>query len=726
MSHPRIILPMIALTAVLAAAAPAVADCVDYAQYLHRIDYREYPDVFFEDAVLAGDVLLAAGNDQGLLRIAMTDGIPGEILDSLSVTAYFAHRVAVSGDLAFVASYDGWVSVVRLGAVGAMEEIAALQIPDQVCGLAITTGGVLLATCGQELAVIDVSDPTNPWLRHTVSEYVLEDLAVEGVIAYLALRDVGLRIYDVADPDAPFLLAQVALPGGARDLDLDPDTDRLAVAGSGEGVRIIDVDAPWAPAVVNHVDVSTTCLDLAGDQLRVNWSYTLAVFELDDQGGSRLLGRVAAKPSLGLMIPVDERLLNLGGDHAETFDLAVPVSYVPEVHGVGAHAYDFAVDAQRVVTVTHEGWLQVFGRAADGTLSPLGDLQLDGQAYELALAGDWAFVALADDGRSLLGVDLADPAAPQLAWSLDLGEYNRRLALDGDLLAVHSHSTGLHLIDVADPAAPVVRGQLSISGHDLALAGGVAYLPDNFNGLAVVDVSDPDHPAFVRTVATAGLPRAVGLAGELLVTLDYDLGFTTLDISDPLWPQVLGTALTSGGGEGEVVILDRHAYLAGSGLGFQVFDLADPAAPVHRGAVYGGASRIQAHGGLLYTNALLGDELRVYPPQCADPLAVPGDSGPAGTRLGGALRILDVAPNPCNPRTAIHLRLDAAGALRCGVYDLRGRRVATLADGWRDRGDVVLTWDGRDGAGRPVAAGTYLVQAVAAGVARTARVSIVR
>ena len=52
--------------------------------------------------------------------------------------------------------------------------------------------------------------------------------------------------------------------------------------------------------------------------------------------------------------------------------------------------------------------------------------------------------------------------------------------------------------------------------------------------------------------------------------------------------------------------------------------------------------------------------------------------------------------------------------------------MATLEDGVRDRGPHETYWDGRDGRGRPVAAGVYYCAARAAGETRRETVVLVR
>jgi hypothetical protein len=80
------------------------------------------------------------------------------------------------------------------------------------------------------------------------------------------------------------------------------------------------------------------------------------------------------------------------------------------------------------------------------------------------------------------------------------------------------------------------------------------------------------------------------------------------------------------------------------------------------------------------------------------------DEGPSavGNRLG------QNAPNPFNPSTSIHFAVGREGArVSLAIYDVAGRRVATLYDGRATAGDHSVRWDGRDGSGRRVASGVY-------------------
>ena len=67
------------------------------------------------------------------------------------------------------------------------------------------------------------------------------------------------------------------------------------------------------------------------------------------------------------------------------------------------------------------------------------------------------------------------------------------------------------------------------------------------------------------------------------------------------------------------------------------------------------------------------------------------------------------APNPFNPQTRIEFELEQEAAVTLEVYDQRGQMLRELLSGVHAAGAHATTWNGRDEAGRSVAAGSYLI-----------------
>jgi endonuclease/exonuclease/phosphatase family metal-dependent hydrolase len=83
-------------------------------------------------------------------------------------------------------------------------------------------------------------------------------------------------------------------------------------------------------------------------------------------------------------------------------------------------------------------------------------------------------------------------------------------------------------------------------------------------------------------------------------------------------------------------------------------------------------------------------------------------------------------PTPFNPRTTLSFDLARAGSAKLEVFDVRGRRVATLVDTELSAGRHTRVWDATDAAGAPLASGVYLVRFVADGTVEVRRAVLVR
>jgi hypothetical protein len=162
----------------------------------------------------------------------------------------------------------------------------------------------------------------------------------------------------------------------------------------------------------------------------------------------------------------------------------------------------------------------------------------------------------------------------------------------------------------------------------------------------------------------------------------------------------------------------------GNGGMVQTLTPADaPVLPVAlRGAVYPltVSWAVQADGrtwtltdaaGALPPVTLTGEgEVRIALPVAGLLLAAAGGEGlPAEFALGQNY------PNPFNPATTATFDLPVPALISVEVFDMLGRRVATLAGGVYAAGRHTATWDGTTSGGRPAGSGTYFLRFTATG-----------
>lgn len=92
--------------------------------------------------------------------------------------------------------------------------------------------------------------------------------------------------------------------------------------------------------------------------------------------------------------------------------------------------------------------------------------------------------------------------------------------------------------------------------------------------------------------------------------------------------------------------------------------------------------------------------------------------------VGYALRLSPPRPNPARAGAEIGFELPREARVDAAIFDLSGRRVATLAAGPMGEGHHVLRWNAQDEQGRRAPAGLYFVRFSTPGLTRVQRLAL--
>lgn len=154
-----------------------------------------------------------------------------------------------------------------------------------------------------------------------------------------------------------------------------------------------------------------------------------------------------------------------------------------------------------------------------------------------------------------------------------------------------------------------VLGSLALPGsaRGVAVAGGTAYIANDFFGLRIIDVSNPASPVLLGTLDTPGQALRVTVVGTTAYVADYTAGLQIIDVSNPASPALIGSFDTAGEAE-EVRVADGLAYIADGTAGLQIVDVSDPAAPKPVGSYPGIFCRgVRVVGDVTYVGTWTGD-----------------------------------------------------------------------------------------------------------------------
>lgn len=99
---------------------------------------------------------------------------------------------------------------------------------------------------------------------------------------------------------------------------------------------------------------------------------------------------------------------------------------------------------------------------------------------------------------------------------------------------------------------------------------------------------------------------------------------------------------------------------------------------------------------------------------------------PALARAPEQAELAQNYPNPFNSSTLLLYQLPEGGLMDLAVYDLRGRRVRTLANGVKPAGYYEAVWDGRSDAGIPLPSGLFWAVMRAGGYHQQVKMTLVK
>jgi len=201
-----------------------------------------------------------------------------------------------------------------------------------------------------------------------------------------------------------------------------------------------------------------------------------------------------------------------------------------------------------------------------------------------------------DGGGGVEVVDLSDPANPAFLSNLNIGGIHNIFVTDDWLFTTSAGST-VRVYDATDPTDLQFVRQIVTGGttHDMTVVGDRLYTSSFSQGTRVFDITDMsvDTPPVQLGLVSSGANSHSSWAtddGNVLVSArEIGNGEVTLfDISDPQNPSVLSQIFDSDFGAiafspHNPIIDGDTLYVSWYEAGLQVFDIADPANPVHLG-----------------------------------------------------------------------------------------------------------------------------------------------
>jgi hypothetical protein len=206
-----------------------------------------------------------------------------------------------------------------------------------------------------------------------------------------------------------------------------------------------------------------------------------------------------------------------------------------------------------------------------------GRTTLPSLGYDMAVAGDFAYVACGDYGLRVVDVSL--PSLPAVVGSYDTTSPAETVEVVGDHVFLGLHHPEVLVIDVSDPMNPAYAGEYDWGGgvltsNDIVADGDVLHIVSN-DRYVCLDISDPTNPAWLGSATYGGgVMNALVIGGDTAYVACDDNGLMVLDVGDPTAPEVLATAPDAVDHD-DVVLAGDHLYVP-TGQDLSVYSAFSP------------------------------------------------------------------------------------------------------------------------------------------------------
>jgi len=366
------------------------------------------------------------------------------------------------------------------------------------------------------------------------------DIVVKSNLAYI-INSSGLQIWDITNPYAPSFVGQTSEPNYGEKLVVAEGY--AYIARGSEGLSIVEIGDGTSPVVVGSYDVLNITFDAF---ISGNYAYLahvddgMLVLDLGDNTNPILVGQFDT-PGYAYDVFVS-------GSYAYIADVAAGL-YVADISDPSHPTEVGVLDSVHAVKLTVSGnyayllsrvnpndpyWIQVVDVANPSNPELKGGIQLPYRASDLAVSGNYVFVAADDDGIRV--IDVSNPDAPTEVATFGVPNvYDISVQGNYAYFAAADWDGGFGILNISDPTNPFLENLYNPTGwfhpFDVTVAGNYAWVGDPAGTAEVhlFDISDPANPIEIESYITPGGLYDIFAVDSLVYISDGTAGLQILE-----------------------------------------------------------------------------------------------------------------------------------------------------------------------------------------------------
>ncbi len=599
-------------------------------------------------------IIYGSGVGNGIIHfVDITDPLVPVLLTSFPINAA-VRNIFIEGDkLYLTAGRDGFY-IIDISDAANPEILCAYDTGGITSSIAVVdtfafVAGYYLSGDSKPFSTYSVNNPQSPhllgYIEHDIGSN--SQLIIDGDYAYLANGSGGLVIIDISRPQNPEIVTR--LENETYPLRMAKEDDYLFLSHHYDLLQVYDVSTPADPQQVSSFEYQYDIrnFDIEGDNLYNSGYYDgISVLDISDPGDIEFLTEYDI-PDATLAAFLIEDYLYIGEKNLGFRIHTLDEPSAPEQTGIydlPLHGLTHFLTDQNLYLM-YQDQLYIIDISDPSSPGTCDTINLDRSYLNICVKEPYIYLMELQQG--IFVYERIGRDSLEFIRSFTNEDYTFHALIDGNL-GYFSQSFMLHIYDITDPADSTVLGSMTpyYGAGQLYLNEGYIYTQCMDGSLSseftIIDVNDSENPMEVNRIEAPS------------------------DVTD-------------------IEFKDQYAYMGIYGEGIYIYDISDPAEPqyVCHHDTPGYVRGLALYGDYIYVADLTSLVILKLTPTGIEEIA----------SIPNVFMLSENYPNPFNAKTIISYDLPANSEVKVDIYDMLGRKVQTMLEGFQLAGKHSVTWN---------------------------------
>lgn len=588
------------------------------------------------------------------------------------------------------------------------------------------------------LLLFDIEHPDNPveiFSRITCSEsenwiWDVTSPLIRGNIVYLQ-SDYGFLVLDFSNIEEPEVLANPRFSSLPKATNNENNLVYALHTREGGGIRVIDTNNPEEPELISAFDDFGCPFDIVADDTLIYATFVDSIFgviNVADPDSPELLSELHTESQYTRFDVRDDLAVTVAGPSDFS---AIDLTDIEEPEVIGTYSHPegslFGIDKEGdfvYVTLGEDGFSIVDVSDIDNP-QEIGRIDTPGEAVEVYIKDEYAYIADGDSGLCIFDVSNIDSISLISRYIGDSNVWN--VSVEGNYAYLLT-GEGLSIVNITTIERPRLMCQIR-RVSEIEIRGNIAFMKC-IRHIDVMDISNKSDPRLLNSIGFGNVDGfLIGfkiLGNYLICYLEYscEIGhdvflysyievFDISDIYDINWEyrNLIEVGLFNWG---PFYAEYDYAYIFYNGY-MNIWNISNPEDMRRVGyhPIVDRCKDLVVDGSNVFiTNSY---NLTIY--DCHEVVRVEENK----YNNLYSFRLEKTHPNPFNSITTIAYQLSGPGEVSLQVFDLTGREIAMLVNGWKDAGNYQVTWNAAS-----LPSGIYLCRLSVGERSRFSKLALVR